>query len=365
MIPVAKPNLVGNEEKYVLDCIKKNWVSSGGDYVKIFESKFAEFCGTKYASSSSNGTTALHLALLSLGICEGDEVIVPNLTFASTANVVKYCGAKEILVDVDKNTFNISIEEIEKSITSKTKAIIVVHIYGFPCDMEKIMFIAKRYNLFVIEDAAEAHGAIVSGQKVGSVGDIGCFSFFGNKLITTGEGGMCVTNNLELLNKINVLKNHGMEKPGEYIHNIVGYNYRLTNMQAALGVAQLERIDEFIEKRDLIAKTYIENLSTIEEISFQEAYPSGKQVYWMFSIILDSNSKISIDVLVEILKNYGIDTRKMFHPLNNMLPYRNSKKFPNSEYIFNNSLILPTFYDLSLDDVRNICEVIKNAFKKN
>jgi len=363
MIPIAKPNLKGNEEKYVLDCIRTGWISSNGSYVTKFEKEFAKFSETKFATTTSSGTTALHLALLALGISEDDEVIVPNLTFATTANVVKYCNAKEILVDVDRETFNIDTNLIEDKITSKTKAIIVVHLYGFPCEMEKIMSIAKMHNLYVIEDAAEAHGAEFDGRKIGSIGDIGCFSFFGNKTITTGEGGMCISNNKELIDKINILKNHGMKKRGDYNHEVVGYNYRLTNIQSAIGLAQMEKIYKFLKRRDEIAKLYIDELKEIKEISFQKPYENSKQIYWMFSIVLDEDSKITVNDLIVKLEENEINTRRMFYPLNLMTPYRNNDEFPNSEFLYKNSLVLPTYFDLTDVEIKKICEVIKNSFK--
>tara|TARA_Y100000034_G_scaffold136675_1_gene214810 strand:- start:845 stop:1903 length:1059 start_codon:yes stop_codon:yes gene_type:complete len=350
MIPVAKPNLEGNELKYISECINGGWISSSGKFITKFEEEFAKFCGTNYATSTSNGTTALHLALLAIGIKEGDEVIVPNLTFATTANVVKHCGATPILVDVEKNTWNISPDEIRKNITLKTKAIIPVHLYGNPCDMNPIMNIAEEHNLIVIEDAAEAHGAEYKGRKVGSIGHIGCFSFFGNKIITTGEGGMCTSNDKKIINKINLLKNHGMTKEKRYWHDQVGYNYRMTNMQAAVGLAQLERVSNFLEKRHKIANIYKKHLKNIE---FQKITNNSKHSQWFVSIITKNREKI-----IEKLKSKGIDTRKVFYPLSEMPPYKNNLTYPNSEYISKNGLSLPTYIDLTEKEIKEICDEI-------
>ncbi|NQV08592.1 DegT/DnrJ/EryC1/StrS family aminotransferase, partial [Candidatus Woesearchaeota archaeon] len=248
-IPVAEPVLEGNELKYVTECVKTGWISSAGKFVKKFEEKFSKYCDCKYGVAVSNGTTALHLALVALGIKKGDEVIVPNFTFVATANAVVYVGGVPVFVDADKETWNIDVDKIEEKITSKTKAIIPVNIYGHPCDMNKIMDIAKKHNLYVIEDCAESHGAEYNGEKTGSFGDISCFSFYGNKIITTGEGGMCVTNNKELAEKMSMLKDHGMKPERRYWHETIGFNYRMTNIQAAIGLAQLENINKFIETK--------------------------------------------------------------------------------------------------------------------
>jgi len=363
MIPIAKPNLKGNELKYVTDCINTGWISSQGKYVKMFEEEFAKYCGTKYSTSTTSCTTALHLALLAIGIKADDEVIVPNLTFATTSNVVKFCGAKEVLVDVDKETYNIDPKLIEKKITSKTKAIIIVHLYGFPCNMDEIMSLAKKHGLYVIEDAAEAHGAEYNGKKIGSMGDIGCFSFFGNKIMTTGEGGIAVSNNKELMDKMIHLKNHGIVQGKGYWHDVVGYNYRLTNIQAAIGLAQLEQLEDFITKRNEIAEIYKNELSDVRGIKFQNTCDNANPVYWMFSIEIDENYPLSIEELVEYLKNNGVDTRRMFNPLNKMPPYKDDGDFPISEYLYLNTLVLPTYVSITKDELIKIGVLIKNAKK--
>lgn len=266
-IPVAEP-LVGEKElEYVTDCIKTNWISSAGKYVVKFEEMFSEFCGTRYGVATSNGTTALHLALTVLGIGKGDEVIVPTLTFVATANAARYCNADAVFVDSEPRTWNMDPEKIEEKITSRTKAIIPVHLYGHPADMDPILDIAEDHDLYVIEDAAEAHGAEYKGKKVGSLGDIGTFSFYGNKLITTGEGGMLVSDNEELIEKARIYRDHGMSPERRYWHPVIGYNYRLTNIQAAIGVAQVEKVDRIIEAKRRNAALYTSLLSDIEGIT--------------------------------------------------------------------------------------------------
>ncbi len=357
MIPIAKPNLRGNELAYVNKCINTGWISSNGKFVGKFEKKFAEFCDCKFASSCSSGTSALHLALLALDIKDSDEVIVPNLTFATTANVVKYCNAKPILTDVDSKSWNISPNEIKKKITPKTKAIIPVHLYGNPCEMDEIIEIANEHNLYIIEDCAEAHGAEYKNKKIGNIGHIGCFSFFGNKIITTGEGGMCTSNNKEIIDNINLLKNHGMSKEKRYWHDILGYNYRLTNIQSAIGLAQLERINEFIKKRNEIVHIYKEILENIPGIEFQKINSKSKAVYWLFSILANN---IPRDNLIKKLENAEVETRKVFYPLNKMRPYLDSSEFPNSEIIAKKGVTLPTHIDLKEEQIKYICDIIKN-----
>jgi len=356
MIPIAEPEIGEKELEYVIDAVKSGWVSSLGDYIKKFEKKFAEFCQTNYAISCNNGTSALHLALLALGIGEGDEVILPTLTFATTANVVKYVGGKPILIDSEQETWNIDAVEIEKRITNKTKAIIVVHLYGLPCDMDLIMDIAKKYNLYVVEDCAEAHGAEYKGKKVGSIGDIGCFSFFGNKIMTTGEGGMCVTNNEKLKDKMELFKNHGMSKERTYWHSVIGYNYRMTNIQAAIGLAQLEKIDLFIEKKINIANIYKRELKDLKNIQFMKEKSDRKNVYWMFNIFSEAKDKIR-----ESLNQDGISTRPLFIPLHLMPPYKSRESFPMAEKFSLAGLTLPSSTKLTEEQIVKICDIIKRV----
>ncbi|MBT4824940.1 DegT/DnrJ/EryC1/StrS family aminotransferase [Candidatus Woesearchaeota archaeon] len=360
-IPIAKPTLKGNELKYVTECIETGWISSAGKFVEKFEEKFADFCNVKHGVSCSNGTVAIHLALMALGIGKGDEVIIPDYTFAATANAVLYTGAKPILVDVEEDTWCMDPKLIKDKITPNTKAIIPVHIYGHPCDMDKIMKIAKENKLFVIEDCAEAHGAEYKGGKVGGIGDIGCFSFYGNKIITTGEGGMCITNDKKLANKMRVLKNHGMDESKRYWHEIIGYNYRITNLQAAVGLAQLEQINEFIEKRIKIAELYNKHLKDIKGITLPPKKEWAKNVYWMYCILIKDEFPISRDELIEKLKEKGIDSRKFFFPLSMMTPYKDDSASPVSKLLSNKGICLPTFTDMSEEEIKEIIESVKEV----
>ena len=255
-ISLAQPQLNGNEYKYLMDAFLSTWISSTGKYVTQFEQKFAEYCGVSYGVATSNGTTALHLALAALGIGAGDEVIIPDLTFAATINAVLYTGATPVIVDIEEDSWCIDPEQMQKAITPNTKAVIPVHIYGQPCDMGRIIQIAQEHQLYIVEDCAEAHGAEWDHRKVGSFGVISCFSFFGNKVITTGEGGMCITDRKDLNDKMRMLRDHGMSRERKYYHEVIGFNYRMTNMQAAIGVAQLERIDQILDWRLALEDKY-------------------------------------------------------------------------------------------------------------
>lgn len=364
-IPVARPDLTGNELSYLTTCITTSWISSAGEFIDRFEKSFADYIGTKYAVSSSNGTVALHLALLALGIGKGDEVIVPDLTFIASANAVTYTGAKPVLVDVDKMTWNVDPAVIVRKITSRTKAIMVVHLYGNPADMNVIMILAKRYNLYVIEDAAEAHGADMFMQnkkwiKVGSIGDVGCFSFYGNKIITTGEGGMIVTDDHQLAEKMRILRDHGQEPGRRYYHKIIGFNYRMTNLQAAIGLAQLERINKFVEKKRTIAKIYNKMFACIPGITLPPESDWAHNVYWMYSIIVNTPYPLSRDMLILALKNENIETRPFFYPLHELPPYKMINDFPNSSYLSKHGINLPSSVTLTIGDINRIATIIKH-----
>jgi perosamine synthetase len=326
-IPVAIPDLKGTEFQNLTDAFLSTWISSSGKYIDRFESEFSSYCGTKYGVAVSNGTVALHLALESLGVGKGDEVIVPDLTFAATINSVIHSNATPVVVDVEEKSWCISPVEIRKAITPKTKAIIPVHLYGQVCDMSEIMKIADEFGLYVIEDCAEAHGAEYNGKKVGSFGDIGCFSFFGNKIITTGEGGMCITNKTDLNDRMRVLRDHGMSKTKRYWHDFIGFNYRMTNLQASIGVAQLQRIDEIIANRHDIDKQYRNGLKYNANIEFQNCtLPNRKKITWFVCILVNDNR----NEILEALKSEGIDARPFFYTLSEMPIYK--------DYIFSSSI---------------------------
>ncbi len=360
-IPVYEPSISQKEIDYVTDAVKSGWVSSLGHYINDFENRFAEYIGVKYALTTSSGTTALHLALVSLGIKDGDEVIVPDLTFVATANAVTYTGAKPVFADVDPQTWCIDPADIERKITKKTKAIIPVHLYGHPADMDAINKIAKEYRLYVIEDAAEAHGAEYKGKKVGSLGNCGIFSFYGNKIITTGEGGMITTNDESFFERAKSLRDHAMSKERRYWHTEVGFNYRMSNIQAALGLAQLERIEELIEKKRQIFNWYKEFLSDINGITLNPEKEWAKSVFWMVCIIIGDEISISRDEIMQQLKIKGIDTRPFFYPISEMPMYKNEGIYNNTitKKLSEKGINLPSGVNLTKEDVEWITENLK------
>ncbi len=357
-IPVAEPVFFGNEWKYVKECIDTGWISSIGDYVVRFEDGFKNYVGTSHGVSTSNGTVALHLALTALGIGKGDEVLIPDLTFIATANAVAYTGAKPVLVDVDFETWNIDAGKLEEKVNERTKAIIPVHLYGHPCDMDAIHKVADKYNLKVIEDAAEAHGAVYKGKMVGSLSDVSCFSFYGNKIITTGEGGICLTNDADLADRLRFLKDHGMSKDKRYWHPEIGFNYRLTNIQAAIGLAQLENIDLIISRKRKNAALYNSFFKDVEGITIPPEKDWARNVYWMYSILVDNSFKYARDEVISRLNENGIDTRPFFYPLHQMPPYFTTEKFEVSDKLSRQGINLPSSVKLNEEDIERIASVI-------
>lgn len=366
-IPVAAPMFIGNEKTYVMDCLDSTWISSNGNYIDLFEAAFADFCGVKYAISCCNGTAALHLALMALGVEPEDEVIVPTLTFVATANAVTYCGAHPVFVDSEPGTWNIDPALIEAKITPHTKGIIVVHLYGHPADMDPILSIAHRHGLFVVEDAAEAHGGEYKGQKIGSIGDIATFSFYGNKIITTGEGGMVVTNDYTLASKVHQLKGQGVDLNRRYWFPIIGYNYRMTNVAAAIGLAQLEKVEWHLKCRLEVASWYREQLQSAHRVVWQSEKEWARHVYWMFTIVLDDDILRSRDEVMAYLKERGIETRPVFHPMHTLPPYRDSSQrdsYPIAEQIARRGINLPTWAGLTREDVYYICSRLLECLSK-
>lgn len=360
-IPVAAPYLAGNEKKYVLDCLDSNWISSRGQYIERFEKAYAEFCGVKHALTCTNGTVALHLALLALGIGPGDEVIVPTLTFVATSNSVMYVGAKPVMIDAEEQTWNMDPAQIEAKITPRTKAIIVVHLYGHPVDMDAIMAIARRHNLYVIEDAAEAVGATYKGKVVGSIGDVGTFSLFGNKVISTGEGGLITTNDAKLAATVHLLKEQGMDPKRRYWHPVVGYNYRMTNIAAAIGLAQVEMIDWHISKRIQIAEWYKAELAGVPGLRWQVVHPWARHTYQFFTVVLDPGTPVERDDMIAHLASRGVEGRPVVYPSHQLPPYQEitrGQSFPVAERISQRGINMPSSAALTQDDVRYVCECL-------
>lgn len=354
-IPISQPSITQKEIDYVTDAVKSGWVSSLGKYIDSFECEFAAFCGVKHAVSTANGTVAIQLALAALGIKEGDEVIVPDFSFIATANAVKHAGATPVFADIDPFSLCISVDEIRKKITSRTKAIMPVHIYGHPADMPAINALANDYNLFVIEDAAEAHGSAINEKKTGSWGHCGTFSFYGNKNITCGEGGMITTNSDELNERLRFLRDHAMSKEKRYWHTEIGYNFRMTNLQAALGLAQLQRAEELIAKRIQIYNWYKKYLHNIDVVTLNKTYPWAYNTYWLVCAELANYTEIKRTELMAKLKQAGIDTRPYFYPMS-MMPMYEKTNNPVTYSIYMKGINLPTYFDLQEEEVKYICE---------
>ena len=356
-IPISSPTLTEVEESYLLDAFRSGFSSSLGEYIGRFEADFASFCGTNYAVAPSNGTTALHLALAAFDVKSGDEVIVPDLTFIATANSVVYTGAKPVFADIDPETLCMDPDSFESLITERTKAVMPVHMYGHPCNMGRINAIAKKHGIIVIEDAAEAHGAEFEGKKVGSLGDCGAFSFFGNKIVTTGEGGIVTTNDQALYERLKFLRDHAMSKDKRYWHTAVGFNYRMTNLQAALGTAQLTRNDQIIEKKRAIFDRYEKAFSGVKTIKLNRTAPWAKNVYWMVCMECELFDEKTRERFMANLKAAGVDSRPYFYPVSDMPAY-NRANTPNVHAIYKTGINLPSFFDLDLADVDMIAEKV-------
>ncbi|MDZ4700573.1 MAG: aminotransferase class I/II-fold pyridoxal phosphate-dependent enzyme [Rhodothermales bacterium] len=365
-LPVTQPALGGNELKYVSDCIATNWISSQGEYVNRFQETFRAYVGSEHALCTSSGTTALHLALVALGVGPGDEVIVPNLTFGASANAVIHAGAIPVFADVDPDTWTLSAAGVREALSVRTRAIMPVHLYGHPCDMDPIMDLARRHNLFVVEDCAEALGAEYKGRQVGTFGDVGCFSFFANKVITTGEGGMVTTNRRSLHEKMAILRDHGMEKSRRYWHLYAGFNYRMTNIQAAIGLAQMERVDAFLAKRLEIVDRYNRGLGDLPGIILPPEAPWARNIFWLYSILIDESVLgLDRDTLRSVLAEHGIETRNFFCPLHDQpayIPYAHGD-FPVTASLAARGMNLPTSNDLSLEDVDRVCTIIRQSVR--
>jgi len=367
-IPVCSPQFGENEVQYVAECVRSSWVSGISKYVEEFEEKFAKYCNCKYGIATNSGTTALHLALATLGIGRRDEVIIPTFTMIATANAVTYTGAKFVLVDAESETWNMDVSKLEEKVTNHTKAILPVHTYGHPAYMDTILDIAEKHGLYVVEDAAEAHGAEYKGRRTGSIGDMGCFSFYANKIITAGEGGMIVTNNEELAEKARWLRAHAYGGEGKHFyHEALGFGYRMSGLQAALGLAQLEHIDEFVSIRRKNAKLYNSLLSELgEKIKLPPEAPWAKNVYWMYSILIQDSFGISRDELIKKLELEGIETRTFFYPMHVQPIYAKQFKgqsFPVADELSRKGINLPSGNNLTADQITYICECIKKHAK--
>lgn len=364
-IPVSQPLLGKNESLYINDALSKGEISGFfGEYIHKFENDFANYSDCSYGISTNGGTTALHLALVSLSIGKGDEVLVSTLTNMATFFAVIYQGAKPVPIDIENDTWNLDPKLLESKITARTRAILVVHLFGHPVDMDPVISIARKYNLFVIEDCAEAHGATYKGKKVGSISDIGCFSFYANKIITTGEGGMLTTNNSDLAKKAQSLKSLAFGTKNKFMHQDIGYNYRMTNLQSALGCAQLEKIETIIDKKRGIAHYYTENLKDLECLQLPVEKPYARNVYWMYHLVLKGKVARKRSQVMEKLLEMGIETREGFIPYNMQDIFVNRgwtcvDDCPNANEIASSSFYLPSSPSLTDDDLEYIVTNLK------
>jgi len=359
-VQVARPDMTHNEFRSVLDAFLSSWISSKGPYVGKFEQEFCSFIGASHGIAVSNGTVALHLALVALNVGPGDEVIVPDLTFAATINAVLYCGATPVIVDVDRKTWCMSLATVEQACTPRTKAIIPVHLYGRPAEIGPIAEFAKTRGIAVVEDCAEAHGARYDGRTVGQFGDINCFSFYANKIVTTGEGGMCLTNSPELADALRLLRDHGITPNRSYWHERVGFNYRITNLQAAIGHSQLWRIDETLTRNKGLAALYYNALKSIPGVRFPPPMDRVREpVVWLACVQVPASKR---DALLKAAVKAKIEMRPFFHSLSSLPPYEKyARRCPNSAELAATGINLPTSRAVDLQVVHRIVKVFSDV----
>ncbi len=390
MIPVNEPLVARNALKYVRDCLESGWISSAGSYIARFEDEFSRYLGTGHGVTTTSGTTALHLALAAAGIGPGDEVVVPDLTMIAVPYAVLYTGAKPALVDVDPVLFNMDPERVERflkkgcryeakkkalvnrSTGGRVRALLPVHLYGHPCPMDDLMGLARKYGLLVVEDAAEAHGALFfpggdpkRAVKAGAIGDIGCFSFYGNKIVTTGEGGMVVTGDARIAEKARRLKDLAHDPKKRFLHTELAFNYRMTNVQAAIGLAQLEEIDRYIVIKKRMAEAYQKGLGRVEGLTLPQEMPWAVSVYWMYAVVVEAGFGMSRDDLMAKLRDRGIDTRSFFIPVHEQPVFAadaaaRASEFPVSTELSRKGFYLPSGLALTRAEIAEVCRAVKS-----
>jgi len=367
IIPVCEPTLAGKEKEYVLDCLETNWISSAGKYIPAFEEQFAAECHCRYGVACANGTVALHLALAALGLEPDDEVILPTFTMIATINAVVYTGARPVLIDAEPCTWNMDVEQLADKVSPKTKAIIPMHTYGHPVDMDPVMELAERRGLFVLEDAAEAHGAEYKGQRAGGLGHAAGFSFYANKVITTGEGGMITTNDAKLAALTQNLRDHAFSEERHFWHKYLGYNYRMTNLQAAVGLAQTEKLNDFVDRRRQNAAMYTELLKDIPGIVTPPEAGWAKSVFWMYSILVEDEFGMTRDQLRAYLARHGIETRTFFIPMHLQPIYYEAfkgQRYPVAEMLCRRGFYLPSASSLTREQIRYIARNVQEAHQE-
>lgn len=357
---MAEPLLGDKELEYVTACVKSGWVSSLGEYVRRFENSFAGYCGVAYGVATFNGTVALHLLAATLNLGPGDEVIMPSLTYVATANAIRYTGATPVFVDSERETWNIDPAQVAEAITPRTRAIMAVHLYGHPAEMDTLRALASEHGLHLLEDAAEAHGACYKGRRVGGLGDAAIFSFYGNKIITTGEGGLLITNNKAWAERAFFLENQGRYSDDPYWHPEIGYNYRMTNVQAAIGLAQFERIEELLAIRRRNAAHYNQRLAGIPGLTLPAEAPWATNVYWMYSVIIEDEFGLSRDIVRQRLREAGIESRPFFYPVHTLPMYRTGQSLPVAEDLGRRGINLPSAATLTTHQIDFICDTLIN-----
>ena len=368
MIPVNEPKIGRLESEYLLDALNSGWISSSGKYIDRFEKEFSAFIGTEYAISVCNGTAALETALHGLGVKAGDEIIMPSFTIISCAIAAIRLGAKPVLVDIDPITWNLNPDFLETRISKKTKVVMPVHVFGHSVDMDPILKLQKKYKFKILEDTAESHGAEYKNQRCGSLGDCSTFSFYANKLITTGEGGMVLTNNSEIYEKCLSYKNLYFSKDERFRHEELGYNFRMTNLQAAIGCAQVKRIDEIIDSKISMGRKYAKQLEDINGLRFQEEKNWAKSVYWMYSVELSPSLGLSAEEVRSMLMKEGIETRPFFRGLHSQpslqkLGLFQNESYPNTDHAYKYGFYLPSGMTLKDSEIRKVTDSLKKVLK--
>ena len=365
MIPVFRPLISKKDKKSVLSTLNKGEISGNfGDTIKKFEFNFAKYIGCKYASTTSSGTTALQVAVSSLNLKKGSEILLSSCTNIATALAIVHNNHVPVPIDSKLDTWNIDLDKIENQINKKTKAIIIVHFLGNPVNIDKIKYLKKKYNLIIIEDSAEAHGAKINNKMIGNLSDISCFSFYANKVLTSGEGGMVCTNNKEYYKRVNLLKNLGFTKP-RFVHRVLGYNFRMSGIQAALGLSQLKEIEKTIKRKIKISKEYKKLLKNIDAIEFAKEEKNSRNIYWQVGIRVKYGKK---NKLVTFLKKNKIDTRNFFYSIRNqpclksIIP-KNVPQTKNSNILWRQGIYLPSSHNLKNSEIKSICNLIKKFFK--
>jgi perosamine synthetase len=367
-IPVYTPTLAPSATRNVRAAVESGWISSEGEFIDQFEQAWAEKCNVRFGVATNSGTSALEIAMAALELPAGSEVILPSYTIISCASAILNAGCSIRLVDVDPETWCLNVDEVADNITSKTRAIMPVHMFGHPAEMGEIMKLAKTYDLKVIEDAAEAHGAVIDGEVVGGIGDIGCFSFYANKIITTGEGGMAVTDDEALAERLKSYRNLCFNSERRFQHHRMGHSYRMTNMQAAIGVSQVEHMDQTIAAKRKLAGQYRAKLKDVPEITLPVEKENVTNVYWMYGVVLNEGAPFEAEVLADRLRAMGIDTRPFFvgmheQPVLKERGLFTGEKYPVTENLARRGLYLPSGTNLSADQIDQICDDVKKAIE--